>query len=138
METTATFSVKIIGEDTGHPYDGDFTVKTILTRRENFYADEQRRLIIGPVSNPLMIPSNVQGEAYMTAQLMVRVIKAPKWWTDSNSGLDLQGDENVLGEIYKLAMDKETERKEALKKSAEVSLDKITKKVNKSNDAAKD
>ena len=128
METTAKFSVSVIGEETGTSFTGDFVVKTLMTRRDSFTADERKRLIIGNVSNPAMVPSNIHGEAYMLSQLSVRVVNGPDWWIRSDSGMDL-ADSNIIGEIFRLALEKEDERKAALGKTAEKALEKLSKKA---------
>lgn len=130
METTAKFSVSVIGEETGTSYTGDFVVKTLLTRRDNFAADERKRLIIGNVSNPAMVPPHIHGEAYMLSQLSVRVVNGPDWYIRSDNGMDLT-DSNIIGEIFRLALEKEDERKTALGKTAEQALEKLSKKAKK-------
>jgi hypothetical protein len=129
METTASFMVNIVGEDTGRSYAGKFVVKTRITRRDNFIADERRRFLLG--SNPQAASPAVQGEAFIFGQLAVRIMEAPKFWTDSDNGLDLE-DANVIGEIFKLAMDKEEEFQKAIKEKAEEATKALSKKVSKS------
>lgn len=126
METTVPFTVNIIGQRTNNPYTGKFTVKTILSRRENFLADERRRFILG--MNPAGAPPALQGEAYMLGVLAVRLIEVPDWWKNSDGGLDIE-DENVIGEVYKLAMMKVEEREKELQDNAAAALEKMSKKT---------
>lgn len=129
METTTSFTVNITGESTGRVYTGKFLVKTVLSRRDSFIADERRRMLLG--SNPQSAAPNIQGEAYMFGQLSVRILEAPKFWTDSDNGLDLE-DVNVIGEIFKIAMEKEDEYSKSLKEQAKEAVKTLSKKVNKS------
>lgn len=129
METTTSFMVNIIGEDTGRTYSGKFVVKTRITRRDHFIADERRRILLG--ANPAAASPAVQGEAFIFGQLAVRIVEAPKFWMDSDNGLDLE-DANVVGEIFKLVMDKEEEFQKSLKEKADEATKALSKKVNKS------
>src|SRR5271168_5160767 len=108
METSATFSISTTGKTTGQPFAGEFTVKTVMTRRDEFYADQERRRIVGPSPENTPAPVGLQGEAYMLGQLRARITAAPDWWKNSDAGLDLQ-DVNVIVEIFELALAKEKE-----------------------------
>lgn len=125
METTTKFSFSVIGEQTGKPYNGDFTVKTVISRRENFIADERRRLLIG--ANASSVSQSVNGEAYMFGQLSVRIVSAPDWWNNADNGVDLE-DDNVAPELYNLIMEKADEHRKKIKESAEKAVEKMSKK----------
>ena len=129
METTTSFTVNITGDTTGRVYSGKFLVKTLLSRRDNFVADERRRMLLG--SSPQAASPNVQGEAYIFGQLSVRILEAPKFWMDSDNGLDLE-DANVIGEVFKIAMEKEEEYTKSLKTQAQEAVKTLSKKVSKS------
>jgi len=124
METTVKISLSVTGESSGKPFNGDFVVKTLITRKEVFIADERRRLLIG--ANPGAVPPTLNGEAYMLGQLFVRVVSGPSWWDDSDAGSNLE-DQNVIGEIFKATMEKEEERLASLKQTAEKALEKMSK-----------
>ncbi len=125
METTSKFSVNIVGEQTGKPYSGSFTVKTVLTRGDRFLADQRRRELLG--TNPSDALPDLQLEAFMHGQLLVRITEAPAWWSQSNAGRDIE-DANVIVELFNLARAKEDEAKAELQKSAKEALEKIAKK----------
>jgi hypothetical protein len=124
METTAKFSVNIVGETTGKPFFGSFTVKTVLTRGDRFIADQRRRELLGPNSQDAL--PDLQLEAFMHGQLMVRVVESPEWWRQSDYGRNIE-DANVIVELFNLVREKEDQAKEDLKKSAEEALTKISK-----------
>lgn len=125
MEETATIALDVKGLATGKRYEGNFTVKTRLTRRDAFQADQIRRSIIGPNQSEAM-PELIM-ESFYLAQLKVRIVESPKWWSATNDGLDLE-DPNVAEELYKLAKDQEDSRREALLKEAEAAVEKLSKK----------
>lgn len=116
METTAKFSISTKGDVSQLPYSGNFTVKAVLTRREQFVADQRRREIVGSFADGA-IPA-LHSEAFMLGQLFVRIQEAPKFWTDSDGGLDLQ-DYNVIKEIFDKAISLQDERIASLKKQAD-------------------
>jgi hypothetical protein len=128
METTVKVDFHEIGSDTGQVYEGQFVIKTLLSRRDLFMADERRRLVIGSLGESA--PSMINGEAYMIGQLAVRIVDAPKWFKESDLGLELK-DENIIPMLFKLCMDKEQERKDEIKKKSEESLKKLSKKIEK-------
>jgi hypothetical protein len=115
---------------------GQFDIETVVDRRAEFMADERRRNIVG--ANPQGVPAALLGEAYMLGQLFMRIVKAPKWWTDSDGGLLLK-DENIIGELYRMMELKVKERetgvvdegKDAIKK-----LEKSAKKIVRAEEGA--
>lgn len=125
METTVEFSVNEIGSDTGNPYVGKFKVKTILTRKDRFAADERRRMLLGASAGEALLP--LQEEAFVLGQLYVRVVDGPKWWNDSDFGANLE-DGNVIARLYELAVGKEKERRDQIRKEAEKAVKKIASK----------
>jgi hypothetical protein len=128
METTATFSFITTGKDTGNPYSGEFQVKTLLSRRDAFMADQLRREIVGPSPEGTPPVPALQGEAYMLGQLQVRIISAPAWWKDSNFGRDLL-DSNIVSELFELAMAKAIQVKANLQEEAKKGYEDLKKKT---------
>jgi hypothetical protein len=124
METTVPFKVSVIGQNTGKPYDGTFTLNLIISRREAFVADERRRTIIG--ANPLGVAPALNGEAYMLGQLYVRLSNGPSWWKDSEYGLDLS-DENVIGEMYRSVELKIKEHEASLASAGKTAVNNMAK-----------
>lgn len=116
METSSSFSFMSTGESSKQNFTGTFKVKTILTRREMFMADQVRRDIIGPNAENAMPALN--GEAFMLGQIRVRILDAPKWFIDAKYGLDLE-DGNVIAEIFELCMKASKDREDALSQSAQ-------------------
>ena len=124
----AQFAISEVGETTGEKFTGMFTVKRVLSKREESLADIRRRAILGP--QPENSLSSVANDAYVLGQLAVRIVKAPKWWDESDGGLDLL-DSNVLAKIFEETLKAEIEfRKEIAEKTgdAEKVLEKTVQK----------
>ena len=93
----STFAIAMKGDTLDHEYTGTFTVRCILTKREELIADVRRRELLGPSADsasPVIL-----NNAYVLGQLFVRIVDAPDWWKESDGGADLY-DTNVIGEIY--------------------------------------
>ncbi len=129
-DATEPINLSVVGTRTGKPYSGKFLVKTVLSRRENFMADERRRFILG--ANALSAPPALQGEAFMLGQLYVRIAESPDWWRNSDGGLDLE-DENVIGELFKLIEGKVEESEDKLQAEAKVAVEKLANSSSKKN-----
>jgi hypothetical protein len=128
MDTIRQISLNVTGQRTGTPYSGKFSIETVLDRRASFAADERRRALIG--NNPTGVAPAILGEAYMLGQLFVRIVEAPKWWHDSDSGVDLK-DENVIGELYRLMELKVQERENEIVAEGQKAATKLNKTAKK-------
>jgi len=119
----AKVTVDITGSETGEKYAGVFVFRELPTFRERMAASKIRNDITGPNAS---MNSAEWARAEISAQLQVRVIKAPKWWEQSDGGLDLV-DENVVVEIFNAAMKTENDARERLRKAGAESLKDIAK-----------
>jgi hypothetical protein len=124
MAATAPITLSIAGDKTGKSYNGKFSVKLVLTRRESFLADERRRMIIG-ANFAAALPA-LHEEAWHLGLLSVRLIDAPDWWKQSDGGLDLE-DPNVIKELHKLCEEKIAEAEETLREESKAALKKLAK-----------
>jgi hypothetical protein len=124
MEEVGIINFSEVGSETGSIFEGKFKVKTLLSRRDQFVSDEKRRFVLGNDSQAA--PPALQGEAYMIAELSVRILEAPAWWTNSNSGLDLV-DENLIPLLFEACLKEEKKRKEELKDKAKKALEQLAK-----------
>lgn len=123
METTAQFAISETGDESGRPYTGTFKVKTLLDRRDRFLADERRRTILGASGQDALV--GLQEEAFVLGQLHVRVLEAPQWWRDSNSGLALE-DGNIIIKLYELTVAEEVKRRDKMKEQASEAVKQIS------------
>jgi hypothetical protein len=116
MEKFTQFSISEKGENTGRDYSGVFKIKTVLTRSDVFLSDQRRRDVLGPNGETAL--DALKAEAFMLGQLYVRIVDAPKFWAESNFGLELE-DVNVITALFNKCLEAENERKEKLNKKAD-------------------
>jgi hypothetical protein len=111
-----SFTVDVVGERTKDRKVGKFTVKKRLSFRDQLNRDNLRRELLGPAAGQ---PSpRAISASNIFSELGVRIVEAPSWWTDNNSGMDLE-DDKVVGEVYDRTMDIEEEDKKASEKDGE-------------------
>lgn len=84
------------GEITGHKYDGQFTVKCVLTLADKRILELEQSRLMGDMGNP---SDNLKIIAKVIANLRVRIIDAPDWFEQIISNLDII-DENIIFELY--------------------------------------
>jgi len=126
-DTTETFDINIVGEESGNPYNGTFKVRTLLTRRQLALADEVRRDILGPRPGDAL--AQVASDAFVAGQLAVRVLDAPDWYKNGGiGGIDLP-DINVLERVFAKAIESENKRKEKLNTQADKAVETLRKKM---------
>lgn len=128
MKDTDFFTIDVQGDDSGKRWFGKFVVKTILSRKDRFLADEKRRLVLG--ADAVNASVDRATEAFMFGQLSVRVLESPTWWTESNGGLELP-DLNVIAAVFNEAMQCEDKRKKALSEEAETAAKEVKEAVSK-------
>jgi hypothetical protein len=109
-------------------------VKTITTQRDFLKIDEKRRLLLG--ENAGAASPGAQQSAIVLAELAVKVLEAPKWWSDAQNGLDVE-DDNIIGEIYGLTVKAELERKEKLQEESKAALERLAAKDSKEEKTSK-
>jgi len=83
METT--FEIDVKGEDTGAQFKGEFTYKRPNLRQKAEISLTHQKL----KKNQAEMAKDMDILLYAIAFLQTSIIAAPKWWTDSNGGLDL-------------------------------------------------
>lgn len=84
------------GEITAHKYEGQFTVKCVLSLADKRLLELEQARLTGDIANPtdnLLIISRI------VANLRVRVLDAPDWFDQIIANLDIL-DENVLFDVY--------------------------------------
>lgn len=84
------------GEVTGFKYDGQFTVKCVLTAADKRVLEiEQSRLMVD-LKNPT---SNLIAISRVVANLRIRVLKSPDWFGQMISDLETL-DDNILFDVW--------------------------------------
>lgn len=124
METSKPVEINVVGEETGRTWKGEFTFRGTLTRRQRMYADQVRRTVLGPSPEGQQALGSINTEAFIIGQLAVMVADAPKWWQESDSGLDLE-DWNVVLSVYEAGLKVQDGVNADLKKDSE----KVAKKL---------
>lgn len=123
---TVEFTISVIGDTTGETLRGTFRAKKRLTHLDRLRRDQVRRELLGQIS-PESASSEAQSLAIGLADLRVRLVEMPSWWTDSDNGLKLE-DENVLVKVYESAQKVEKEAREAIQKAAEAATAELKEK----------
>ncbi len=123
---TFGFTLSVEGDMTGTKHDGNFEAKERLSHRDMLQRDAMRRNLLG--DRPETAPTFEQGRAQMLAHLAISLVDAPKWWRDSDGGLDLY-DSNVVVELYEKVMDGQNKAVEAIIKKGEEAKAKLEKKA---------
>lgn len=106
------------GDVTGETYEGVFEVRKVLTPAQKSMADFERRAFLGNPGNNEDIDPEVAELAFAIGQLKVRVVKGPKWFTESN-GLKNFLDQNILIALTKQVLEVELTFKTELKAKAD-------------------
>lgn len=130
MKTQEIISINVVGSTTGRSYSGSFTVKTVMSQRDVFAADLMRRQIIGPSPENTPPIQSLQLQAYMYAQVNAHTVEAPKFWKDTDGGLDLP-DGNVVVAVYEEILKVEDAFSTAIKEDSKKALKELTKKTKK-------
>jgi len=122
---STSFEINVIGDKTGTQWVGKFTVKSLLSHRDDFIRDAKRREFLGSI-NPQLADAYTLNAADVFGELSVRITLAPAFWTESNGGLDLI-DNNVVREVYKKAMEAERAVLDKVKTAGEKAKEELRK-----------
>lgn len=110
-----TFYFTHEGSDTGFKYEGNFTVKCVLSIGDKRYMEMEKTRLMADYGNP---SQGLAAYAMFLSNINARIIKAPQWWTDSHNGLDIL-DEDAIFAIYDEMMKIENDWKDSIKKKSE-------------------
>ena len=114
-KNSASFTVDLLGNKTGHRYQGTFEVKCIMSNQE--ILDAAAAIDRAGGYSPTM-PGGFKSFIQAIEELAYSVIDSPKWWRDSMGGRTLE-DQNVVTEIYTKAVDVQLDFKKKLQGEAE-------------------
>ena len=99
------------GEMTSHKYEGQFTVKCILSMADKRLLEIEQSRLAMDLQNPT---DNLVAIARVVANLRVRVLDAPDWFDQIIGNLDIL-DDNIIFELYGKCLDSASEWREELK-----------------------
>lgn len=124
----APFSISLIGDETAERWVGDFRAKERLSHRDAVIKDQRRREILGGMGG---VPDErALSIAVIVSELSVRLTKTPKWWEESQNGLDLY-DENVLADVYQKALKVQSEARKLREKKDDEDKKELQEEVKK-------
>jgi hypothetical protein len=92
-----SFSVQIVGENTGQVYSGEFTVIKFLSNRQHFLQDQLYRRYLG--GDPTFADVESQARAKMMSEINAYCSALPDFWIKADAGIDIV-DDNVLFGVY--------------------------------------
>ena len=111
----SSFDFDHTGELTGKKYEGQFTVKCILNLADKRNLEIEKSRLTADLMNPT---GNLSALGSVIANLRVRVIDGPDWFTQAIYSLDIL-DEEVVFELYGKCLDKSEEWINEVKGKAE-------------------
>lgn len=98
----------------GNRYEGNFTVKCLLSIGEKHRLELEKTRLLGNHINPT---DELIGIAVILSNLRAKILEAPNWWTQSRGGESIE-EEDVLANLYGQVQDAEMEwRKELAEKA---------------------
>lgn len=115
----STFSVTAVGDTTFKKYDGEFTVRCVLTVGQRQMMELEKSRLLGSSPNPT---DALVGLAEVLATLRARIVEAPEWWKQSFGGSTLS-DENILMELYNQVIEAESQWRQKVKELANPTKD---------------
>lgn len=83
-------------DEYGERREGNFSVKCRLTMRERQGMELAKTRLLGGHNAPT---DALTGISVMVATLNTHITESPNWWTQSDSGLDLE-DETIVVELF--------------------------------------
>jgi hypothetical protein len=126
LALTVSFDLDFTDPLTKERFPGTFKAKTKLTQREMLAESSMVRQILG--FNPKEAEDGDKRRANAIAYCAIRITDGPKWWTDSDSGLELNNT-SLLAELYNKCDAAITAEYEKLTKEAEVARKEIKEEI---------
>jgi hypothetical protein len=110
----SVFDIQVEGDTTFKKYEGQFTVRCVLSMGQKHGMELEKTRLLGNHANP---SEELLGLAIIFANLRAKVIDGPEWWKQSNGGVTIK-DENVLVELYNQVEKAENEWRSKVKEMA--------------------
>ena len=107
----SAFDFEHIGELYGKKYEGQFTVKCVLNLADKRALEIEKSRLTADLMNPT---GNLSALGSVIANLRVRVITAPDWFSQAIITLDIL-DEEVVFELYRKCLDESEKWRENVK-----------------------
>lgn len=116
-----SFSVNVTAQASGENFAGSFKVRKRLSHMQSLRRDELRRELLGARAENA--PDAMKQNAYILSTCAAYIIDGPRWWGETNNGLDLVDEEPVaavFAEISKVQEAVTKELEEKAKKATEI------------------
>lgn len=127
MEDTETFSIHVVGSETGKTWSGEFKTRKFLSHRLKLDRDAKIRNYLGDTNPGLSMQIEL---AAKLADCQVSLTVFPDWWKDAGFGLDL-ADANLLDTIQGHVTRVQREAVEAVRKRAADAAEKLKEELKK-------
>lgn len=124
---TAVFTIDILGNLSKESYKGIFRVKCLLSPLEQIRADKQYREMLG--NNHYLAVEHVRQQAYALSELEQRITVYPPFWENEEIGGGHIPDNNVILEIFELAIEAQEKFKEEKEKELKERQKLLTRKI---------
>jgi len=118
-----TFTINKVGADTGHKYEGTFTVRCILDMGGKHAEELEKTRLMADYANP---SNGLWGIATTLSKLRGRIVDSPDWWKQSDGGTNIL-DEDVILFMYDECKRLEKEWRDDLDKKVEAVKEKTEK-----------
>lgn len=109
------FTIDVVGESTGHAYQGEFTVICVLSMGQRHQEAIEKTRLMADYANP---SNDLYSVATTLAALRTRIKDSPEWWKQSAGGTSILDDEIILT-LWEKAMECEKNWRDELKAKAE-------------------
>lgn len=106
ISNEGSFSISVVGDRTKTTYTGEFKAFVVLSYNAEILRDKLFREALG--AYPESANPRVRDLAEFFADFDVSFTQTPMFWKSSGNGRQLNGDDNVLAEIYKSLQDLRT------------------------------
>jgi hypothetical protein len=109
-----TFTIDLIGDETGKKYQGKFTIKNVLNIGEKVQLEREISRFLSDYQNPT---DNLKILATAIANIKMHIISYPDFWNIDEDGLDIE-DNNLIFHIFEKIMETKQKRYEEISKAA--------------------
>ena len=108
------FDIDIVGDTTFKRYQGQFTVRCVLSAGQRHSMELEKSRLMGTSPQPT---DALIGLSEVLGTLRTKIVEAPEWWKQSFGGSNLS-DENVLMELYAKIAEEENKWRQKVKEVA--------------------
>ena len=122
---TSSFTVDLVGSETGETFKGTFNCKIRLSLNEQLRRDAIRRQLLG--ANPESTSPRAGNIAEILSEIAVHLMEPiPSWWSGAAGGLELF-DDNVIAAVYDGIMLEKKKVADAVKAKGEAAVVELKK-----------